>query len=891
MSAPGGVGARLRARWVGLLLWSFPRSFRHEHGRDVVEAHGDLYRDSGTLRRWLGWPLVTVDMLSSGIRLRLEYRNEVRGTRHTGRGGVFMANVASDIRYGVRSLLKAPGFTAVALLTVGLGIGANAAIFSVVNAVLLEPLPYERPDELVAVNSRFLPVSGFDFASFSLDPVEYLDYRDSNRTFSELAAFYGTGLTHTGDGFEAERVQGLVATWNLLPLLEVSPHLGRLFVAEDDLPDAPTRVVLSHGFWERAYGADEGLVGRTVTLQGQAAEVVGVLPEGFFYPRPNVEVFTTLNLGENPSGRQSHYLQGLARLAPGITLEQAQADMDRIMAQWEADYPDIHTGHFFIMEPLKDARVGDVDSALWLLMGAVGFVMLVVCANVANLLLVRGQTRQRETAIRTALGAGRYRLLQSALIHSGLLAVGGAALGLGLAYVGLDGLLALAGRNLPRAEEVTLDGSVFGLIPAVQTVAGQSLSALTEGGRSGTARSSTLRARNGLVMAEVALSIVPVVGAGLTMRSFARLMADETGYDSEGVLIASVSLPRASYPEPEELTAFYDRLLERVQGMPGVVAASASTNLPVFSGPTQQDFELQGVPEPEEGEPNWNAATALVRPGYFEAMRTPVLTGRGIEASDRSSSPPVVVVSESLVRRFLGDRDPVGMQMRFTGDEDRPWWTIVGVVADVQLQGLGQDRTPAYYLAHEQSPVTLGGRWGSYMTLVVRTGGDPLHLTPGLRTALAELDPELPLIAVQSYEEVLVESVAQPRLLMTLMGIFATVALILGAVGIYGVTAYAVTQRRHEIGIRLALGAKREEVARLVMRKGMGPVAAGVALGVLGALAGSRVMESLLFEVSRTDVVTYGSVIAVLTAVGLVACWIPARRAMRVGPMTTLKAE
>lgn len=899
-------GGEAGERWVRLLLLAFPVRFRGEHGRDLIELHRDLRRNGRWPVRWLEWPLTVWDIVSSGVSLRFEDRRERR--RQGGRGGIFMGNIATDVRQVGRGLRKAPGFTVVALITVALGIGANAAIFSVVNGVLLKPLPYDRPDQLVSVSSRFLPVSGFDFPRFSLDPTEYLDYRDHNRTFESFAAWYATGVTHTAEGADAERIQALVATWNLLPLLHVTPLLGRLFGEEDDLPGDADRLILTHAFWVRAYGSDPGIVGRSITLNGRPFEVVGVLPEGFSYPSPRIDVFTTLNLAEHPSGRQSHYLSGVARLADGVTLDRAQADMDRLMAQWETDYPEIHTGHFFTMEPLKQARVGSVRTPLLILMGAVGFVLLVVCANMANLLLVRGQTMERETAIRRALGAGRWRLVQGALVQSLLLAAGGALIGLGLAYVGVDALMSLAGGNLPRADEVGLDGQVlaftaalttltalaFGAIPALQVAFGENLEALGEGGRSGTARGRTLRTRNGLVLAEVALSIVLIVGAGLMMRSFVRLMTDDPGFNADGVLLASVSLPRAPYPEPESVVGFYQQLLDRLRGLPGVVRATASTHLPVYSGPTMNDFVLDGLPEPGPGEPRRNGAAAFVSADYFETMGIPILRGRGIELSDADAAPPVAVISQSLADRFIPDRDPIGMRMRMDVSNDPPWLTIVGVVGDVQLQGLGRESGvyPAYYMSHAQVPTVLGGGgWGRFMTLVIRTDGDPRSAAPAVRAAVGELDPSLPLIDIQPYREALSDSVAQPRIVMALMSVFAVVALLLGAVGIYGVTSYAVAQRRHEIGIRMALGARSEEVAGLVIRKGMWPVLWGVALGVVAALAGSRVLDSLLFEVSRTDLPTYGVVVLILTAVAFVACWVPARRAMRVDPMTTLKSE
>lgn len=820
-----------------------------------------------------------------------------------------MENLLLDIRYALRGLKRTPGFTVMATLTIALGLGATAAIFSVVNGVLLRPLAYEDPSELVRVWGRFLPESGFDFPYFSLDPTEFLDLQENNGSFEAVSAYTFAGVTMTAGGDAAERRLGLITSANLFELLGVEAEIGRVFLPEEDVEGGPDVVMLSHALWETRFGSNPEILGTSISVNRTSFEVVGVLPAGFAFPSPGVELYSLLHLPPNPSNRKSHYLSVVARVAEGMSLRSAGADLDRLMANWEKEYPDIHTGHFLFLEGFQEAMVSGVRPALLLLSGAVGFLLLIVCANVANLLLVRGHARSGAAAVRLALGATRWRVVQLSLVESGLLVVAGGALGLTLARFGVKALLALQAGSLPLANRVEVDATafgftaglalltalVFGLAPALHTVRKGSSSTLHEEGRGGTATRRKQAARNALIATEVALSFVLVIGAGLMTRSLMKLLDEDPGFEVAGALVANFSLPSTAYPDLGDGVAFLNEVVEATEALPGVTAVTHVTHLPMRGGQSVNDFALEGIPEPGPGQPTWNAGVAAVRSNYFETMGIAILEGRGFDPSlDRVDGVPAAIVSRRLADQFFVGSDPIGQRMRLSGGTDaQPWWTIVGVVDDVQYTQLGNEGSPMYYVLTDQIPLynTLTG-FERFGTLVVRSRAEnPLEMANPLRRIVAEIDSEIPLTNVGTLDDVVRSSVAQTRFVMVLMGLFAGLALVLGAIGIYGVTSFVVLQRRREIGIRKALGAAGGEVASLVVRQGMRPVVVGIVFGLGGALVTGGLLSGLLYEVNPIDVVTYAVVAGVLAAVAFTALLVPARRAAGVDPTISLRAD
>ncbi len=817
--------------------------------------------------------------------------------------GEIVGHILHDLRYTVRMLRGRPAFTITVVLTLALGIGASSAIFSVVNGVLLRPLPYPEPNDLVSVWGRFLPESGFDFPQFSLAPPEYVDYKNATQTMEAVAGYYSYGTTVVdGDG-DPERIPAARVTSNLFTLLRVPALLGRTLVAEDDLPTSDGVVVLGYSAWHRRFGGDEHIIGRSITLGGLSREVVGVMPPGFGFPNPNVQLWSALQLDEaRRDNRQSHFLFAVARLAPGKTLEGAKVELGSMMAQWKADFPDIHTGHFLFVQPYVDDVVGNVRAALWLLLGAVGFVLLIVCANVANLLMAVGEQRRQEIAIREALGAGRSRILQQLLTESLTLSELGGGIGLLLAVFGTKAVLALDAGTIPRVGEIQLDARVliftgvltlatslvFGLIPALQTSSSKLQSTFREGGGA-TATGARLRLRRLLVVSEIALSVLLIISAGLMVKSFRNLLGEDPGFDSSNMLVAQLSLPPGNY-DPDQASAFYTDLLREVAAIPGVVNASAISRLPIMHGRGVTDFQIEGRPPPELGEVALNAADVSARTGYFEIMRIPLLQGRFFDETDRAGTQPVAIINEAMVRKFWPGEDPLGKRIRYSGCDSCAWMNIVGIVGNVKYQGLSNDPPPVYYYSNEQA--TEHQRFYTrFMALTVKTAGDPLTVAPVLRAAIRNLDPKLPVVNLQSMASVVTDSVARPRFVVTLMGIFAGVALVLGAVGIYGVMSYSVAQRTNEIGVRIALGASGREVSRMVVGQGMRVAVLGIVAGVAGAFFVTRYLDSLLFNVSTTDPVTYAMVAMLLTGVALIASYLPARRATLVDPMTAIRTE
>ena len=803
-----------------------------------------------------------------------------------------MQTLWQDLRYGIRTLLAKPGFALVAIVTLALGIGATSTIFSFVNGILLRPLPYENSERLVlldeAAPKRGIPSMGVSFPNF-------VDWREQNGVFAGVAAYDDRSFALTGGG-EPEQLSGGIVSHNIFVILGVAPMLGRKFRPEEDGPDQSDVVILSHGLWERRFGADSGIIGQSIIVNNRARVVVGVMPLGFKFPE-TAELWIPLTPEVRNWTRNDHGISAVGRLKPGVTLEQAQADINAVARRIEELHPVTNEGMGVSLIPLRDGLVGDFRKALLLLLGVVGLVLAVACANVANLLLARASARQREIAVRAALGASRWRVFRQLLTESFLLGVTGGALGLVLALWGLDLLLAAIPVDLPFWMKFNLDWRVlgfaagtalltslfFGVAPALQAARIDLNETLKEGGRGG-AGASRHRLRRALVIAEVALSLILLIGAGLMTRSFLRLQQVNPGLNAENVLTLRVSLPSAKYDAPEKRQDFFKQLLERTRALPGVQAAGAISNLPLGGGSLGRSLTVEDYPVLSVGQtPLVN--NCVITPNYFGAIGITLLTGRDFTNADARDAAKVTIIDERLAREYWPNESPLGKRIRFGPPEDNePWHTIVGVVGEVKHESLNLTRRKSVYLPHAQ--ISIGG-----MALAVRTRAYPESLAAAIRDQVKELDPNQPVTAVRTMSEVISRSVWQPRLYAILFGVFAAVALLLASVGIYGVMSYTVAQRTHEIGIRMALGAGRGDVLRLVITQGMWLVLVGVGIGVLASLALTRLMQSLLFGVGATDPVTFAGVTVLLAAAALIACYVPARRATKVDPMIALRYE
>jgi len=802
-----------------------------------------------------------------------------------------------DVRYGARMLTRSPGFTTVAVLTLALGIGANTAIFSVINAVLLRALPYEEADRLVFLTewSQQVPEMSFSVANFK-------DVRDQSTSFESLVAFNGTGFILNTEGAEAERLAGRQATSGLFPTLRKVPVLGRGFTADDDKPGAEPVAILSEGYWERRFGRDPGMVGRHLVLSGESFTIVGIMPKTVHGSWKTIDVYTPLLRLEDKIGGEKNRgnhpgIYVIGRLKPGTTVERARTDVKGIAARLAEQHPDSSARQSMTLETLHQSYVGDLRPALMLLLGAVAFVLLIACGNVANLLLSRAAGRQKEIAVRRALGAPRARIFRQLLTESVLLAALGAIFGTLLAFWGVRGLVASLPANVPRVDEIRVDGVVlaftgalavftgllFGIAPAWKISSGGVQGALREEGR-GTVGPAHHRLRNALVVTEIALALILLVGAGLLLRSFVRVLAADAGFRAEGVLTANLPLPMTRFPEEAQRAAFVRAVVERMKAIPGAEAASAG--IPLLGG-WQSSFTLEGRPEPPAGQLP-SADITRVTPDYFKAMGVRVREGRVFTDHDTADAPPVAMVDETFVRAHFPQGDALGKRFRFgrssPEDKDVKWMEIVGVVSHVKNYGVDQESRVEIYLPYFQSPVTNA-------TLLVRSSTDPAALAASVRQAVKAVDPEVPVYSVRTLAEIVSDRTAQRRLAVMLITVFAAVALLLAAVGIYGVMSYAVAQRTQEIGIRMALGAERRDILRMVLRHGSLMAAAGIGLGLAVALGLARLITSLLFQVSATDPPTFSLVPVVLIAVALLACYIPARRATRVDPLVALRYQ
>jgi len=812
-----------------------------------------------------------------------------------------MQTLWQDLRFGFRTLSRKPGFTVVAIIALALGIGANTAIFSVVNSVLLRPLAYQDPEALVVINHDYPKIN----LKASVSAIGYTHYRDNAKSFESVVAMTGGGFNLTGGG-DPEQVNGSRITHNFFSALGAEARLGRVFLPEEDQLGKNKIVVLSHGFWQRRFGGDPGIVNKNITLNDESYTVVGVMPPNFQFGRELGQVvdlwtpiaFTPQQLSYNNLTNENLFV--FARLKRGVTIGQAQAELDTIAANLRRQYLPWAASRSewgLTTQYLSELVVGDIRLALWILMGIVGLVLLIACANVANLLLARAADRQKEMAIRTALGAGRRRVIRQLLTESALLALMGGAIGLLLAWLGINALVKVNQVQIPRASEIGVDwralaftlgvslltGFVFGLVPALQISKADLHETLKEGGRTG---SSGARAwvRNTLVVMEMALALVVLVSAGLLVRSFWRVQQVNPGFAPQNTLAMSLVLPATKYKEPVQRVNFYKEALQRIRALPGVQSAGATSILPLSGNNSSGSFQIEGRVIPQgQSSPHgdrWAATT-----DYFSTMRIPIIRGRFFDDRDTMESQPVAIIDETMAKKYWPDEDPLGKRITFQGGPNNPIWReIVGIVGHVKHKGLDGESRVQYYIPHSQTQ-------NAFMSLVVRASVDPTSLTGAVRGAISGLDRDLPVFRVKTMEQFVSESMAQRRFAMALVGIFAAVAMALACVGLYGVLSYSITQRLREIGIRMALGARGSDVLRLVVGQGMLLALAGVALGSVAAFLLTRLMANLLFAVTASDPLTFVTIASLLTLVALVACFAPARRATKVDPIVALRYE
>lgn len=804
-----------------------------------------------------------------------------------------METLWQDIRQSFRKLLNAPGFTATALLALALGIGANSAIFSVVNTALLRPLAFPDPDQLVMVWENNLKK---DVDQMPLSAANYLDFRNQTDVFAGIAALRPSNLTLTGVN-EPERIPSAMVTASMFPMLGVTPALGRTFLPDEDQPGKNTVVLISSSLWQRRFQSDPAIVGKALTLNGKSYNVVGVMQPNFRLSKP-VDAWIPLVISSKEAANRSvGSLVVVGRLKPGVTYERAQASMDVIASRLSQQYPETNTDHGVKIISLHEQLTGNIRLALLLVLAAVAFVLLIACANVSNLLMARAASRQKEMAIRTALGANRVRLIRQLLTESMILSLVGGLLGLALAYLGLHLLIALIPESIPRVQESSIDlsvlgftfiislltGTAFGLAPALQaskTDMNESLKERSRGSMSGVAGR---RLRSLLVVSEVTLTLVLLVGAGLMIRSFTRLQDVQPGFNPDHLLTMQLTLPPSKYPEPQQQLTFYRESLERIKAIPGVQNVGIVSALPMgASNNIVTAFEIEGTAPATSGE-NLAANYVVVSPDYFLTMNIPIQKGSVFTESDAPAQPKAIV-SETMAHRYFQNQDPIGKRLKLDVPPEPISAEIIGVVADVKSSGLDSEVKPVVYVSYLQAP------WPA-MSLVARTTREPLDMVSAVRGQLLAIDKDQPIYNVQTMEHLMADSVAQPRLTMLLLGIFAAVALILAGTGIYGVISYSVAQRTQEIGLRMAMGAQQLDILKMVVGQGMLLAVVGIALGLFVSVGVTRFVASLLFGVSATDLMTLTFTSLLLAAVTLLACCIPARRAMRLDPMVALRYE
>ncbi len=810
-----------------------------------------------------------------------------------------MNTLLQDLRYGMRMLMKRPGFTAIAVLTLALGIGANTAIFSVVNAVLLHPLPYKDADRLAMVwettHQREADIS-------PMPPADFVDFRDQSSVFEQMAYSRDGQFIHTGMG-EPETIIGYRFSANFFDVLGAAPLLGRTFTEEEDRPGANKVAVISHKLWQRRFGGSPDVIGQSFTFNGAPYTIIGVMPPGFQHPQLS-EMWTPIALAPaDMTNRARSVLRVVARLKPGVTIKQAEAELAAIARSLEERYPESNSGKSVKLESLRDSYTGDIQLPLKVLMLAVIFILLIACANMANLLLARSASRQKEIAVRIAMGASRARLVRQFLTESILLALAGGALGL-LFALWCTGILTglfpnnIANLNIPRVEEIPVDakvlgftllisvltGVIFGLVPALQSSMFSVNETLKEAGKSSMTSARGRRFRDLLVVTEMALALVLLIGAGLLIKSFLQLQRGDLGLDPKNVLTAQVVLPQYKYQDEERRRAFVRDCIARFEALPGVQSVGATNFLPLTGFWGTNSFTVEGQPAPPPGqEPEADARVGTEN--YFNTMGIRLLQGRQFTEADRAGAPKVAIINETLARRFFPNEDAVGHRLNLGDAREPELWEIVGVVRDVKSFGLSEETHMDIYRPYNQVPFSL-------VAFAIRTASDPMNLVTAVRNEVWSVDKDQPFFSkVIPMEQLASDSITLRRVSMLLLGAFAILALVLAAVGIYGVMSYSVTERTHEIGIRMALGASRRDVFKLVVRRGLTLAVVGVGLGVFGAFAVTRLMASLLYGVSATDAMIFAAIPLILTGVALAACLMPARRATRVDPMVALRYE
>ena len=809
-----------------------------------------------------------------------------------------------DLVSALRHLRKNPGYTLVTVLTLALGIGANTAIFSVVNGVVLKPLPYPNPSRLVYITSQF-PGLGFD--QFWVSAPEFIEFRERNQSFQDVGA-YRAGAVNLGTADQPRRVTSAVVTSELMPVLGVAPLRGRQFTRADTLPGAEDVGALSAEIWRSAFGADESVLGRVIPVDGVPTRIVAIMPPGYDVHDQKIQVWLPLTLDPaNPGGRGGHFLYLVGRLKDGVSLSQATADVETMMDKWSTLNPGTHVpnrqGHPLRLDMLQDDLIRGIKTALWVLQGAVAFVLLIACANLANLLLARAESRQREFAIRTALGAGRWRLLRQFLTEGVVLALLGGSLGTAIGFGGLRAVLAANPESIPRSSEIALDpavlaftlavsvltGLLFGMAPLLHLRERVVTLALKESGQRTTAGTARARVRSGLVMAEVALAVVLVIGAGLLLRSFWNLISVDAGFNRSRLVTFGIVLPASTYRTPQSSVDFISRLTTELGSQSSVQGVAAMSGLPPVRLVNANDTDFEGYVAPKEGPFENVDYYQTITLDYLKTMGIPVLDGRDFALSDTTGA-PVVLVNETLAKTFYKNQSPVGKRLKPGFRDQTPWFTIAGVVRDVKQGGVNAKTGTELYFLNAQWPTALQSAPRN-MNIVMRTTLTPDALAPQIRRIVQAMDPALPVVRLRSMDDVFADSLSRPRFLAQLLGVFAGLALLLAAIGTYGILSYAVTERRREIGIHMALGASRTTVLRMILGQGMRLTIAGLVGGLLAALGLARLLQTQLFNVKPSDPSTMAAVSVFIALVALAACYIPASRATRVDPMVVLRDE
>ncbi len=867
----------------------------HEAFLDRAEARPHSAKRLLRAQLWYWGQTVALCSRYSIRRFEKSRRNDTTGVRsieptlHPTRGPL-MNDVWKDIRFACRLFIRSPGFTVASVLVLAIGIGAVTVMFSTLNSVVLQPLPYENPSQLAWMwgSSETRPQN-------TVSALNYWDYRGEVEAFESLAAIltFSPRVILTGDD-EPERVLSSRVSYNFFSTLGISPQLGRSFMLEEEQIGAANVVVLSHGFWQRRYGGDRSIIGAPVTISGLPYDVVGVLPAAFDL-RAGVEIwFPMQQEADFTQGRGNNNFGIFGRLSDGVSIEQAQAQLDIIAQRLEATYPETNDGWGVTLEPMHEVFVGGARSSLLIMLGLVGLVLVIACANVSSLSLARAMTRSTEVAVRFSLGAARSRVIRQLLTESLLVSLAGGFGGLAIAFLGIGALKTWGPSNLPRLDTVGIDATVlgftfaisllasllFGVAPALRSTNLSLSETLKVGGTRGTSQGRG-GFRNALVVTQVALSLMLMAASGLLVRSYLHLQGVDAGFDSERLLRAEIQLPTWRYQAPEEIAAAWSQLHDRLRAIPGVVSVGAVDQVPIRSGGTWNTiFPVERPPTNAAERAQFGAQRRFASDDYFESLGIPILTGRAFESTDRAGDAGVLIINATMAERWFPDENPLGKELFVWGQN----WQVVGVAADVREFGLATDFTPVFYMASRQ--VT-----PDRMELLIRTAGEPLDLAAQLRSAVWDFDRSIPISGLETMEARIIGSLAQPRFRMMLVGLFAGMALILASTGLYGILAFFVRHRIRELGIRIALGAAPSNVIGVVLRRGMVLVGIGIGVGLLGGFAGGRVMQSLLFDVAPTDVLTFGGVSLCLVVVGLVACIVPARRAVNVDPQEVLRVE